>query len=271
MSIREAVIVALPILLVPSLAIADEPKSQGDAKQQSPQPQQSQPKKPQKTQQEDPNVDTSKAGANDKHRQVLGKDVVNKDDDLDVAVGNAQTTSAEPQPAQRDVIESRAEERREREGRRINIAPLLGYGTNDFNLGVGARAGYTFATPVYVGGTFMYYAGSDSSTIGAQSQRIETVNSFFYPGAEVGYDIGIGPVMVRPYGGAGALFARNRTSINGTAATDTGGTLVVYPGVTAQYIFRNSPVFVGGDTRVLIPLEEQGASFQLFATAGLSL
>jgi hypothetical protein len=37
---------------------------------------------------------------------------------------------------------------------------MIGQGfTDGYNLGIGARAGYSFATKLYVGGTFIYQGG----------------------------------------------------------------------------------------------------------------
>ena len=198
---------------------------------------------------------------------VAGQKATNHDQDLDMSVGKAELTSAEP--GRRDVIESRAEARREGEGRRVTVAPLLGYGFNDLGVGVGARAGYTFDIPVYVGGTFMYHTGTDKLV--DRPGVTESSSSFLYPALEVGYDIGIGPVLLRPYAGAGVLFGRMSTTTNGVSATDTERAFMLYPGATASYLIGRSPVFVGGDTRVLLPLENQGISLTLLATAGLHL
>ena len=174
----------------------------------------------------------------------------NKDRDADVAVSTTRTTSAVNDPRSgRDVVESRAEDRREEEGRRFTLAPMLGYGTNDLGVGVGARVGYTFETPVYLGGNFMYHAGENG------------IRNAYYPSAELGYDIGAGPVLFRPYAGAGALF-RNTV----TRDTSTG---LVYPGLTVHYLIPRSPAFVGGDARVLVPFEGT-AAVAMTASTGLN-
>jgi hypothetical protein len=241
MHLRQSMMLSLPLLLCSSLAFAQQGP---DAKK----------KKTEKA-----------AEPQERSTTILGETVTNKDKDLDVSVGKTRTTSAEP----RDVVESRAEETREIEGRRWSVAPLLGYGTNDFKLGIGARAGYTFKTPVYVGGTFLYHFGADNILVGPGIT--EASSRLYYPAAEVGYDIGIGPVLVRPYGGAGFLFTRTSITTNGVSASDTKSSLMIYPGATAQFIFPRSPVFVGGDMRLLLPIENEGASFSLFATAGVTM
>lgn len=171
----------------------------------------------------------------------------NKDHDTDTAVSTTHTTSAYSAP-RHDVVESRAEERREVQGDRWTIAPLIGAATNGYGFGAGARVGYTFATPIYLGASFMYHAGSDD----------DRLSYAYYPSAELGYDIGAGPVLIRPYAGAGALMRGG--------ASDTG---LVYPGLTAHYLIPKSPAFVGADAKVLVPLEGS-AAFSAAGTTGLS-
>lgn len=271
MNLRHTMVFALPLLLTSSLAFAQQapPDNAGATDQsgrQTTQPKHKKAKGTDATSSEAKKDDATKKG--EKSTTVLGKKVTNKDEDLDVSVtSQTRTTAAEPQ--RRDVIESRAEAVREIEGRRWSAAPLLGYGTNEFGVGVGARGGYTFESRIYVGGTFLYHAGSDNIATGAgitQSHR-----KFYYPAAEGGYDIGIGPLLVRPYGGVGILFANTDVTANGLQASGTENALMIYPGVTAEYLFPRSPVFVGGDTRVLLPFAKQSPSWQLFATAGLQL
>ncbi|HVH46567.1 MAG TPA: hypothetical protein VM925_29705 [Labilithrix sp.] len=165
--------------------------------------------------------------------------------DSDAAVSTTRTTRAVVEP-RRDVAETRAEERREVEGKRFSAAPMLGYGSNGLGVGLGARFGYTFETPVYVGGNVMFHAGEMG------------VSSSFYPSAEVGYDLGVGSWLLRPYGGGGVFLS---------AGTSTA---LIYPGFTAHYLFPNSPAFVGGDARLLVPVEFRTAAFVATATGGLN-
>jgi hypothetical protein len=191
-----------------------------------------------------------------------------------MTVGETKTTSAEPQTgaAKPDVVESRAEEVREVQGKRWSVAPLLGYGTADLKFGVGARAGYTFETPIYVGGTFLYHFGNSTVVSPAGASVVESDRRFYYPAAEIGYDIGVGPFLIRPYGGASILFIRTAVTTNNvTSDSVTDKQLMIYPGVTAQFILPRSPLFVGADMRALLPLEGENASFSLFATAGLTM
>lgn len=188
----------------------------------------------------------------------------------DTAVGTTQTTAA--YTPTRDTAEGRmAMPKNADVADKWSVEPLIGFGTNDFNFGVGARAGYTFKTPVYVGGTFMWYGGETNSGVSPNAVT-ESKSNFYYPGVEAGYDFGFkGRFLVRPYGGVGILFDRERNTVNDVSVSDTGSALMIYPGVTGRYNIPRTPAYVGGDTRLLIPLENKGASYQLFFVAGVSM
>lgn len=173
--------------------------------------------------------------------------VENKDKDTDVST--TQTTAAN-YDSRRDAVESRAEDRREVRGDRWTVAPQVGAATGGYGFGVGVRAGYTFRTPIYVGGNFTYHASGDVPG----SERA------FYPSAEVGYDVGIGPVLVRPYVGAGVLM---RDAANTSA--------LVYPGATVAYLIEDTPAFVGVDGRVLLPTADNANNaLAVSGTAGVN-
>jgi hypothetical protein len=162
-------------------------------------------------------------------------------------VGTTRTTAAY-YGGPRDVGENRADERRVLEGRHLTIAPMLGYGSNGLGVGVGGRIGYTFDTPVYLGGNVMYQAGDRGSA------------AVWYPSAEVGYDIGVSSVLFRPYGGVGAL-------LRSANETSTG---LVYPGMTVHWLIPRSAAFLGGDARVLVPFDAN-PGFAMAFTTGLNL
>jgi hypothetical protein len=186
--------------------------------------------------------------ADQKHQKKSVK-VENKDHDSDLQVSTTKTTAAS-YDSRRDVVESRAEDRREVRGDRWTVAPQVGAATGGYGFGVGARVGYTFRTPIYVGGNFMYHQNGDVPG----SERA------FYPSAEVGYDVGIGPLLLRPYVGAGLLVR--------DAASNTG---LVYPGATVAYLIKDTPAFVGADGRVLLPTgDDANRAIAISGTAGVN-
>jgi hypothetical protein len=171
-------------------------------------------------------------------------------------VSTTRTTSATTDPEypyyRRDVVESRADYRRRIEGKHWTLAPMVGYGSNGLGVGVGGRLGYTFATPIYIGGNFVYHAGADTTP------RIHA----YYPSAEFGYDFGVDTVLLRPYGGVGVLFRGGDVP-----TTNTG---LVYPGFTFHWLIPRSPAFLGADARVLLPFDG-GAALAVMGTVGANL
>jgi len=148
------------------------------------------------------------------------------------------------------------------------VAPLLGYGSNYFGLAIGARAGYTLPAKVYVGGTLMYHFGSTYG-YGGYYGGASISSHALYPAGEVGYDIHVGPVTIRPYAGVGIAFVTASSSYLGNDVSETNSSLLLYPGATAHWNIPRSNFFVGGDTRMLILTRGGDPSFGFYATAGM--
>jgi outer membrane protein with beta-barrel domain len=153
-------------------------------------------------------------------------------------------------------------------GKAISVAPLLGFGTNHLNFGFGARAGYTLPAKVYLGVTFMYHLGV-SESYGLFGQTNEVSTKVFYPAGEVGYDLRVGPVTIRPYAGVGVVFLASSVTIGNQSASHSESSLALYPAVTAQFNIPHSDFFVGGDARLLILTRGGDPSLGLFATGGM--
>ena len=121
----------------------------------------------------------------------------------------------------------------------VSLALLGGWGyAPAARLGFGGRLGYTAPFHIYVGATFVYHLG--------ESENGGTA-SFFYPGGELGYELTFGPVVVRPYAGAGALFL----STGGASPTPSTKYFAAWPGVTLAYTITPW-LFAGLDGRVTI-------------------
>ncbi len=150
----------------------------------------------------------------------------------------------------------------------ISVAPVLGYASATLKLGVGARAGYTFPNRLYVGGAFVYHLGTSDETTG-RGGKVESSVHFFYTGAEVGYDVPVGPVVLRPYGGVGAIFATVSLTTGGQSQGDTSASLAVWPGFNVAYAIPRTPIFVGVDTKLILATKGADPSFGLFATGGM--
>lgn len=129
----------------------------------------------------------------------------------------------------------------------VSASALAGYGTENTNLGLGARAGYTLPKiPVYVGGTLVYHFGASPWHL-------------LYYGAEGGYVFEAGPVALRPFVGFGAA---TRSEDMGSSFTNVS----VWPGL--DILIPIASVFVGLDARYLIV--KDNSSLGIFATGGLT-
>jgi hypothetical protein len=149
---------------------------------------------------------------------------------------------------------------------------LVGNGFEDsYQLGIGARGGFTLPFSLYVGGTFVYHLGT-TETIGGQ----EFKQNMFYFGPEGGYDVTAGPLTLRPYLGLGyANFMTSRSgecddTVGGcTTGSRSEGKLAFWPGATA--LVGLAGVFAGIDARYIAVLDERADNaFVLSGTAGLS-
>ncbi|HEY4105248.1 MAG TPA: hypothetical protein VGM44_15225, partial [Polyangiaceae bacterium] len=157
---------------------------------------------------------------------------------------------------------------------------LVGDGFKDgFNLGFGLRAGYTLPMNVYVGGTFVYHLGKsqdqaipsfDPNTGNITTTTISAKLNVYYVGAEGGYDIDAGPVVIRPYLGLG--YATATASITGFPSVSQ-SKFAFWPGATLLYPLGGA--FIGADARFVFisgATDENGDAynaFSLFATAGM--
>jgi hypothetical protein len=146
---------------------------------------------------------------------------------------------------------------------------LVGNGFKDgYNLGIGARGGLTLPMSLYVGGTILYHLGKTESTPAG-----DVTANIWYLGGEGGYDLGVGPLTIRPYLGLG--YANLRVSapdacVLGTCVggSNSQGKLAFWPGVTG--LVGLGSVFVGADLRYVLLVDvEDGNAFSAFATVGM--
>lgn len=151
-----------------------------------------------------------------------------------------------------------------RADRSFSIAGLAGYGgetqtivvggMNAYRLGVGVRAAIT-SQRVHVGLTVLRHFGTHESAFGEGTSYTARYSTTL-AGAELGYEAPIGRhVSLRPFVGAGLLFASGRTSVLGQTVVDDHVRLHVTPGLAATY--RVGGLFFGPELRVVAsPLEQ---------------
>jgi hypothetical protein len=147
---------------------------------------------------------------------------------------------------------------------------LVGNGFKDgYNVGIGARGGLTLPMNLYVGGTILYHLGKTESTPAG-----DITANVWYLGGEGGYDLGVGPLTIRPYLGLG--YANLRVSapdacVLGTCVggSNSTGKLAFWPGVTG--LVGLGSIFVGADLRYVLLVDvDDGNAFSAFATGGMS-
>lgn len=152
----------------------------------------------------------------------------------------------------------------------ISVALLVGYGisledANPWGAGFGLRGGYNVGD-FFVGGRFVYYVGETitqtraSFGIGGPSTE-EISTNVWELGAEVGYDIAIGDLTLRP--GLGLGFA-------GVSAGDSSEVHAqIAPGLSILFAVSET-MFIGLDARFQAIFSELGINgIPLLATVGM--
>ena len=137
-------------------------------------------------------------------------------------------------------------------GTKVSLGVLAGFGLhgdpNFYGLGFGARVGVNLSGPLYVGGTFVYHLGKEVSTGASILGDVSVKVGIQYYGAEVGYDLAAGPVVIRPYAGIGMASVHADVCIGGTCASGASDSkLYVAPG--AVLIVPVGNLYVGADVR----------------------
>jgi hypothetical protein len=136
-----------------------------------------------------------------------------------------------------------------------------------YRWGFGVRAGVSIPK-FYMGLAFAHHAGTSVDATGVGNLyklRLRTT----MVGPEVGYDAHFGShIVLRPYVGAGLLFAYSRTELVGSEYVDDRLLLHVTSGLVTSYRIGN--VFFGADLRVVVApiVEPKEWAPGAFATVG---
>jgi hypothetical protein len=144
--------------------------------------------------------------------------------------------------------------RRDPLGPGFTVAPVADFGTSKiYGLGVGARVGYTLSSRIYLGGTFVYHVGESNGPL---------TYGLYYFGPEVGYNVPLGPLVVRPYVGGG--YGSLHTTYHGLAMIPGGGSA----GTNGDFNGRSATPYLWPGVTILVPL---GNAFAVGADARLVL
>ncbi len=152
----------------------------------------------------------------------------------------------------------------------LSVAVLVGYGVsledvNPWGFGFGLRAGYNIDA-FFVGGRFVFYIGETvtetrASFSGGTSEE-DISHNLWELGAEVGYDIAIDAVTLRPGLGLGLA--------SGSSGGSSEVNVYVAPGLSLLYGVSDS-MYLGLDARFQAILSEFGANgIPILATVGMS-
>jgi len=148
----------------------------------------------------------------------------------------------------------------------LSIGLLAGYGDKDaFRTGFGGRIGYTFENSFYLGGVFLYHTGTSNQLFEA---------NVAYGGGEAGYDFKVSALVLRAYGGAGAVNTNVTVTVPPigqfpgatTSASDT--RFGFWPGATLLLPFEDGAAFVGVDAKYLVV--QDASALTTYATFGLA-
>lgn len=129
----------------------------------------------------------------------------------------------------------------------------LGYGiyagdengdVNPYGLGFGVRGGYTLDFGLYVGAAFHYYLGFTEKVELPGIATFEVSGNIYKFGAELGYDVGLGPQFVlRPKLGIGYGIA----TVEAEGSSSSEGGLAFTPGL--QGLYSLGQAFLSADVR----------------------
>jgi hypothetical protein len=150
------------------------------------------------------------------------------------------------------------------------ISAGIRYGSDNLGLGFGGRAGYTLPFGLYLGGVFDYFLGThQSQSVPGGGVSVSADASMWDAGGEVGYDLGLLPVLVlRPYLGFGNAHASVSQCISaGQGANCTNQSAdkaFIQFGGLLEYVAGG--FFAGGDLRIMVV---DDSAFILGGHAGL--
>lgn len=127
------------------------------------------------------------------------------------------------------------------------------YGSDNLNLGLGARGGYTLPNGVYLGGMFDYFIG-ESQTASSGGTSITADAHMWDIGAEGGFDFSLtDAVVIRPFLGLG--IAESSAQV---CTDQIGGPMCVNGSASDTFLeigglinYMTGSMMFGGDVRLL--------------------
>ncbi len=153
-----------------------------------------------------------------------------------------------------------------------SLLATIEWGTNDLDLGLGARLGYTLNPGIYLGGVFDYWFGeTQTETIPFGGGNVSASAHGWDALAIAGYDFGPTPkVLIRPFAGGGVIRESAEACTPSGEGTETcvsashSAGIGTFGGLIAA---RIDPVMLGGEARLLFG---DSTSFVIGADVGVS-
>lgn len=138
------------------------------------------------------------------------------------------------------------------------LAGAIGWGSENLNLGVGGRLGYTFTPGVHLGGMFDYWFGENQTAGLPGAGEVSASASAWTLLGVAGYDFGVSPrIVIRPFGGAGVMRATGEVcepmlsgNLTQTCIEESASTGVGVLGGHA--VFDVAPLMLGAELRLLL-------------------
>jgi hypothetical protein len=127
------------------------------------------------------------------------------------------------------------------------------YGSDNLNLGLGARGGYTLPNGFYIGGMFDYFIG-ETQTVSSGGTSVSASAHMWDVGAEGGFDFSLtDAVMIRPFIGLGIAEASGQVCMD-----QVGGPMCINASNSDSFIevgglinYLTGSLMFGGDVRLL--------------------
>ncbi len=145
-----------------------------------------------------------------------------------------------------------------------------------YGLGLGASAGVTLPVmPIYLGARIVWHAG-DTQRLGAGSASVSLKEHYLLYGLDLGYDLALGPLVLRPGLGIGKASLESSSSVSGGGSAvsfstpNTGSSLYLAPNI--GLIIKLGLIYLGGELRYNELTEKAGRnSVSMLASVGLTL
>ncbi|MFO7177416.1 MAG: outer membrane beta-barrel protein [Pseudomonadota bacterium] len=143
-------------------------------------------------------------------------------------------------------------------GARYGIEMMEGEG-NPWGFGLGVNGGITLPMAVYVGGVAEYFFGEEVDVPGGSFST-----NLWQLMAEGGYDLGAGPLVVRPKVGLGFVSSSGEACVTGFGCTDVSSTdFALAPGVAVMAFLPM--LSVSADVRYELVFAEETGKGLLFS------